>query len=137
MKKIYNYIRKFIPAAISPEQAKDTGMAIVLICLLISIGYGKQQLVLVAIVFLLINMIKPLLYRPAAKIWLGLSHILGTIMSKIILTIIFFLLVLPVGLLRRMIGKDTLQLKKWRKETSSVFKIRDYKFTSKDIENPY
>ncbi|MEN6621125.1 MAG: SxtJ family membrane protein [Smithella sp.] len=119
------------------EQAKDTGMAIVLICLLISISYGKERLVLVAILFLLVNMIKPVLYRPVAKIWLGLSHILGTIMSKIILTIIFFLLVVPVGLFRRLMGKDALKLKEWRKESNSVFKIRDYKFTFKDIENPY
>lgn len=133
-----NYsLKKFIPSSISSEQAKDTGMAIVLICLLLFISYGERNLVLIAISFLLINMTKPVLYRPVAKIWLGFSHVLGIVMSKIILSIIFFLLVFPVGLLRRLMGKDALQRKKWKKGRSSVFKIHEYQFTPKDIENPY
>ncbi len=135
--KIYDQIKGLMPSVISPEQAKDTGMAIVLISLLIAIGSGKQQFVIIAILLLLVNMIKPVLYKPVAKIWFGFSHLLGTVMSKIILTVIFFILVLPVGLLRRVMGKDTLQLKAWKKGKRSVFRIREYKFTSKDIQNPY
>ncbi|NTW73160.1 MAG: hypothetical protein HGA49_13100 [Eubacteriaceae bacterium] len=135
--KIYNRIKGYIPRSITPEQAKDTGMAMVLISLLIAIAGNKQQFVSIAVLLLLVNMIRPVLYRPVAKIWLGLSHLLGTVMSKIILTVIFFVLVLPVGVLRRVMGKDALQLQEWKKGKNSVFKIRDYQFTSKDIENPY
>ncbi|MEN6318456.1 MAG: SxtJ family membrane protein [Syntrophaceae bacterium] len=135
--KIYNRIKGYIPRSITPEQAKDTGMAMVLISLLIAIAGNKQQFVFIAVLLLLVNMIRPVLYRPVAKIWLGLSHLLGTVMSKIILTVIFFVLVLPVGVLRRVLGKDTLQLQEWKKGKNSVFKIWDYQFTPKDIENPY
>jgi hypothetical protein len=134
---IYKRIKGFIPATASREQAKDTGMAMVLICLLIAVLGGKQRFVFIAILLLLINMIRPDIYKPLAKLWLGLSHMMGTIMSKVILTIIFFILVMPVGLLRRLMGKDTLRLKEWKKGNRSVFKIRDHKFTSDDIMNPY
>lgn len=134
---MYKLIKELIPATVSTEQAKDTGMAMVLICLLIAIGSGKQKFILIAMLLLLINMIHPPIYKPLAKIWLGFSNIMGTIMSKVILTIIFVVLVVPVGFLRRLLGKDTLRLKEWKKGSNSVFKIRDHKFTSDDIINPY
>ncbi len=127
----------FIPKHISKEQAKDTGMAMVLICLLVGVIGQRQQLVTLAIPLLLLNMIWPSAYKPVAKLWLGLSHLLGTVMSKLILSILFFVLVTPVGLLRRVLGRDTLQLKKWKKDHSSVFRIREHTYTSEDIRQPF
>jgi len=70
-------------------------------------------------------------------IWFGFSHILGTVISKIILTIVYILLVIPVGIFRRLIGKDSLQLSEFKKGNNSVMKTRNYNFSSKDIEYPY
>ena len=127
----------FIPKQISTDQAKDTGMAMVLICLLIVLIGHKQQFVGIAFILLLVNMIKPILFKPLAKIWLGLSHLMGTVMSKIILSILFFLMVTPIGLLRRCLGKDSLQIKKWKKERTSVFRVRDHLFKADDIKHPF
>ena len=127
----------FIPKTITRDQAKDTGMAMVLICLLIAFLGKVHSFYGAAIVLLLVNMIVPDVFKPVAKIWLGLSHLLGSIMSKIILTIVFIVLVLPVGLIRRALGKDSLQLKKWKKNKDSVFKIREHQYTSEDINHPY
>ena len=79
----------------TPEQAKDTGMAMVLICLLL--GYfGKFPKFLgVSIVLLLITMAWPKAFRPLAGLWFGLSHLMGQVVSKIILTLAFFLVVTP------------------------------------------
>jgi len=130
-------IKGFIPRTISPDQAKDTGMAMVLICLLIAYIGQKQQFGGIAILLLLINMIWPNIYKPVAKVWLGFSHLLGTVISKVFLSILFLGLVIPVGLLRRSLGKDSLQVKKWKKGRDSVFKVRDHEFTSEDITHPY
>ncbi len=130
-------LKEFIPKSISTDQAKDTGMAMVLICLLIAFFGQKQQLFVIAILLLLVNMIWPKIYKPVAKIWLGLSHLLGTIVSKVILSIIFFGLVMPVGLARRISRKDSLQVKEWKKGRESVFKAREHEFTSEDISHPY
>jgi hypothetical protein len=130
-------MKNFIPKTITTDQAKDTGMAMVLICLLIAFFAGKQVFYGPAILLLIINMTWPKAFKPVAKIWLGFSHLLGSVMSRIILSIIFLVLVLPVGLVRRALGKDALQLKKWKKDHASVFKIRDHEFTSEDIKHPY
>ncbi len=57
----------FIPKQISADQAKDTCMAMVLICLLIVLIGHKQQFLGVAVVVLLINMIKPTLINVLSK----------------------------------------------------------------------
>ena len=130
-------IKCFIPAVVTRDQAKDTGMAMVLICLLIGYLGHQQKIFLIAILLLLINMIWPPIFIPAAKLWFGLSHMLGTIMSKVILTLLFFTIVTPIGLIRRLSGADTLQLRKWKKDRASAFKIREHAFTSDDIKHPY
>jgi multisubunit Na+/H+ antiporter MnhG subunit len=130
-------MKEVIPKTITADQAKDTGMAMVLICLLIAFFGGKQFFYGLAILLILINMIWPKVFNPVAKIWLGFSHLLGSVMSRIILGIIFLVLVMPVGFVRRAIGKDPLQLNKWKKDHVSVFKIRAHEFTSEDIQHPY
>ncbi len=128
---------RYFPESISEGQSRDSGMALVLICLLIGFFARKNLFILLSIIFLVVNMTVPALYRPFAKLWLGISHILGTIVSKIILTLIFILLVTPVGVLRRIMGKDSLQVNRWKKDTSSVFTARDHLFNADDIEKPY
>ncbi len=121
----------------TPEQAKDTGMAMVLICLLL--GYfGKfPQFLGVSIVLLLITMAWPKAFKPLAGLWFGLSHLLGQVMSKVILTLAFFLVVTPIGLIRRWMGADSLQLKKWKQGSDSVFVERQGAIQEKDLLNPY
>lgn len=134
---IFKKFIAFFPTRITSRQAKDTGLAMVLICLLAGQFWNHPKLFMVAIVLLLIDMIVPGLYRPVATVWLGLSTILGTIMSRVILTIIFFILVTPIGLVRRAFGKDTLMLNKWKQGERSVFQNRDHLYESKEIEKPY
>lgn len=130
-------LKEFIPTSLTTDQAKDTGMAMVLICLLIAFFAGRQFFYGLAIALLLVNMVRPNVFKPVAKIWLGFSHLLGSVMSRIILSILFIVLVLPVALIRRSIGKDSLKLKEWKKDQTSVFKTREHVFTSEDIQHPY
>lgn len=132
-----NKTKEFFQRTISHDQAKDTGMAMVLICLLIAFFGKKPQYCGIAIILLLADMIWPAIYQPMAKIWLGFSHIMGTVMSKVILTIVFFVLVTPLGYVRGIMGKDSLQLKKWKKDRSSAFRNRNHTFKAEDIEHPY
>ncbi len=124
---------------ITKDQSKDTGMAIVLILFILGQIFHdiSEALRISAIVVLVIDMVLPIVFKPAAWVWFGFANILGTVMSKILLTIIFIFLVTPMGLIRTIMGKDTLLLKKWKKGDSSVFHIRDHLFQSQDIEKPY
>lgn len=43
--------------------------------------------------------------------WMSVAFVLGFIMTRVILTLLFFLIVTPIGLVARLFGKDFLQLK--------------------------
>jgi hypothetical protein len=121
----------------TPEQAKDTGMALVLICLLLGYWGKFPKFLPVALVVLLITMIWPKAFKPLAVVWFGLSHLLSSVVSRVILTILFFVVVTPIGLIRRLFGADALQLKKWKQGRDSVFIVREGTVTGKDMTNPY
>lgn len=130
-------IGEFIPNSVTSGQAKDTGLAMVLICLLVAVLGRQPRFVWIAMVFLVLDMIWPLAYKPLAKVWFGFSHILGSIMSRFIFSLVFIVMVVPVGVLRKLFGKDPLQLKKWKQGRSSVLKVRDHQFASDDVAHPY
>ena len=123
--------------ALSVEKCKDSGLALVLICLLCYQAWKLNFLMLLAIIFLLIAMTYPLIFKPFAKLWFGLSTVLGTVVSKIILTVLFFVVVFPIGLVRKVAGKDAMQIRGWKKGGVSVFRVRDHQFEAKDLEHPY
>ena len=119
------------------EQAKDTGMAMVLICLLLGYWGKFPKYLPVSLVLLILTMTWPNAFRPLAVLWFGLSHLLSRVMSRVILTLVFFLVVTPIALIRRLCGADALQLKKWKQGRGSVFVVREGPVQGKDMENPY
>lgn len=125
------------PTRISDKQAKDTGMAMVLLLLIIGLFTGREVFFKIAVPVLVLDMMWPMAFYPIAVVWLGLSHLLGTIVSKILLTVVFAVIVVPVAFVRRLMSKDTLQLRKFKKGTESVMRMRDHVFVPVDIEKPY
>ncbi|MBI4803608.1 MAG: hypothetical protein HY795_00050 [Desulfovibrio sp.] len=118
-------------------QARDTGLALVLICLLVAWFTGRKDALGYGIALLVLDMTWSSAFKPAAKLWFAFSHILGTVMSKILLSVVFFTVLTPVGLFRRLLGKDPMQTQGFKKNAASVFRVRDHLFSSKDIETPY
>ncbi len=132
-----NKLLEAFPTDISKKQASDTGMAMVLILLLVGYFTGNTLFYKIAIPVLVLNMIWPMLFYPVAVVWLGFSHLLGGVMSKVLLTVVFSLVVVPIGLLRQLMGKDSMRLKRWKKGTDSVMQVRDKIFQPEDLSHPY
>ncbi len=122
---------------ITKDQSRDTGMAMVLLLLLLAASKKKEGYLYVGMVLHVINMIVPSIYRPLAYIWLGLSDAMGLVMSKVLLSIVFFLVVTPIALLRRLFGKDSLKLRVFKASKESAMVKRDHLFTARDMESPY
>ncbi len=122
---------------ISSGQAKDSGLAIVLILLLIAAFRIGQPIIFVAIGVLVLTMAWPDCFKPFAVLWFRLSEFLGSIVSKILLTVVFYGVATPVGLIRQLTGADPMGMGKWKKDDKSVFFTRNQKYTLKDINKPY
>jgi hypothetical protein len=119
------------------EQAKDTGLAAVLILLLMAYFWQLPTLLAPAIGVLVLTMAWPAFFRPAAVVWFGLSHLIGTVASKVILSIVFFVVATPIGLLRRLLGADSMRLRGWKRGRESVFGVRDHVYTPTELERPF
>jgi polyferredoxin len=126
-----------IKMKVSDSQCKDSGLALVLIALILAMTFSPYYFLPISTGLLVVTMSVPTLFRPFARIWFGFSHALGTVTSRILLTLLFYGLVTPVGFIRRVIGKDSMQLKKWKRGQASVFHDRDHLFTRQDLDHPY
>lgn len=66
--------------------------------------------------------------------WMKLSVILGAVTSRILLTLIFFVVIVPLGQISRMFGKNELLVPPGQ---DSLFKIKDHLYTREDLEQPW
>jgi hypothetical protein len=64
--------------------------------------------------------IKPLWLDPLRLVWDKIGHVLGTINTYVLLTVFYFLILSPLGVLMRLFGKDILKLK-WIKNKDSYW----------------
>ena len=67
--------------------------------------------VIISIIFLVLGLLHSKILTPLNKLWFKFGIFLGKIISPIIMGIIFFLVVTPIGLLMRLLGKDLVNLK--------------------------
>ncbi len=66
---------------------------------------------IISLIFLFLGLLNSKFLTPLNKFWFKFGLILGKIISPIIMAIIFFLVVTPIGVIMRIIGKDLLNLK--------------------------
>ena len=62
-------------------------------------------------ILFLAGIIIPQILKPLNKIWMGLAVVLGFFMSRLILTILFYLVLTPIAFIAKIVGKKFLILK--------------------------
>ena len=67
--------------------------------------------IVISVIFLILGLVNSKILSPLNKIWFKFGIFLGKIVSPIIMGIIFFLVVTPIGLIMRLLRKDLLNLK--------------------------
>lgn len=119
------------------DQSRDTGSAIVLLLLLMTVATRRDGFAVAAVIAQVLVMAWPDLFRPLAVVWFGLSHVLGRISSAVLMSLVFLLVVTPVGLVRRLSGKDPLKRRAFRNGRESVMIVRNHTFSRNDLDHPY
>ena len=67
--------------------------------------------VIISLIFLILGLLNSKILAPLNKLWFKFGIFLGKMISPLIMGIIFFLVVTPIGLIMRLLGKDVLNLK--------------------------
>ena len=78
---------------------------------LIQNGELRIWSLIICLIFLILGLINSKILTPLNKLWFKFGVFLGKIVSPIIMGIIFFLVVTPIGFTMRLLGKDVLNLK--------------------------
>tara|TARA_B100001057_G_scaffold469807_1_gene530487 strand:- start:394 stop:771 length:378 start_codon:yes stop_codon:yes gene_type:complete len=66
---------------------------------------------IISFIFLILGLLNSKLLNPLNNIWFKFGLFLGRIISPIIMSIIFFFVVTPIGILMKLLNKDLLNLK--------------------------
>ena len=72
---------------------------------------------IISFIFLVLGLTKSNLLTPLNKLWFKFGLFLGKIISPLIMGFIFFVVVTPIGIIMRMLGKDLLNLKLNKKKS--------------------
>jgi len=94
---------------------------------LISSGFIRIWSIILSLTFLIITIIKPNLFSFLNKLWIQLGILIGRIISPIIMGLVFFLVVTPIGIFVKTLKKDVMGLKRG---ASSYWIKREYKLQS-------
>ena len=113
----------------SRKDLKNFGFAIG--CILLIIGLflfvrGKDLFVYffsIGSILIILGGITPFILKPIYKIWMIFAVIIGWIMTRIILSVLFFSIITIIGLFTRLLGKDFLNLK--TKINESYWNVRN------------
>ena len=86
-------------------------------------------------VFLFFGLLLPALLAPVQKAWMTLALLMGWVMSRVILTVLFYLVFTPVGFVLRLMGKDLLDVRRGAAQPS-YWKTRAQRAKA-DYENQF
>ena len=102
---------------------KSFGIVFFTVFLIIAIwpllnGYEiRYWSLIISIVFLFLGILNSKILTPLNKIWFKIGILLGNVISPIVMSIIFFLVVTPTSLIMKLFGKDILGIKKNRSKS--------------------
>lgn len=87
--------------------------------------------------FIAFGLILPKALKPLQIAWMALGLVLGFFVSRIILMILFYAVITPIGLLTRLLGKDILDERIDKSKTSYWHRRQDGKKEKSSYENQY
>jgi hypothetical protein len=115
---------------ITKMQAKDSGLTLALLFLLLALKNHETTVIAASFIVIVVSMTVPAVFKPFAFLWFSFSRLSGLVVSRVILALVFFCMVTPIGLIRRII--------KGKSDRNIVdFMIRVYTFKQEDLQNPY
>lgn len=86
---------------------------------------------------LLGTLLLPKLFTPFTRLWLRLGMGLNFVFGNLILVLIFYLVVTPVGLWRRMLGIDAMFLRRFKGSADSIFSVCNKEYERSHLKKQY
>ena len=124
------------------KDLKNFGVTIGFILLMIAafLFNGEKDLFIhflsIGLILIILGVITPVILKPIYKIWMIFAVIIGWIMTRVILSVLFFSIITTIGIFTRLIGKDFLNLNS--KNNESYWNIRNKEYElNQDYEKQF
>ncbi len=95
--------------------------------------FGKSWLLVLSAIFLFLSIAGGRFSYLLAELWLKFGQLIGTVLTKIVLTIVFYFLVTPLGFLFRIFNREIYLFFKNRSK-DTYFKDVNYEYKKEDFE---
>jgi hypothetical protein len=118
---------------VTKRQCLEFGLLVVLATIYAGLHFKDRYFFVATFMATLLIILWPFVFYPLAVIWFTIIRGVSFISSWLIMLILFFVVVTPVGLFRRMTGRDTLQLKQFKKGRQSVMTEINHTYTKTDL----
>jgi hypothetical protein len=119
--------------SVTRKQETETGVVFALMSVIAGQFTDLQFFYILTCVLLVVALVIPVLLKPLASLWFGFSTVLGWLSSRILLGLVFFLVVLPVAMVRKAMGIDRLRLRDFKKGSVSSWENRNHQYISDDL----
>lgn len=116
------------------EKVLQALLVIITGLLVIYFIFDNEVFLIIAVSIGIISLLVPKLGEWIVWLWYKIAEILGWINSRILLTLIFYLFLMPIAFFYRLFNKDPLKLKRQQK---TMFKTRNHQYTKEDLINTW
>ena len=86
--------------------------------------------------FIFLALVIPSVLKPVNKMWMTLAILMGWVMTRIILSLLFYLGITPMGFIARLFGKDFLGIK-FNKQAAKTYWIPKEKVKDQNYEKQF
>jgi hypothetical protein len=101
--------------------------------LILNVITHRQVFVYTALALMLVALFVKPLARVLSRAWMKFAEVVGTFNSKLILSLVFYLLLTPLALLYRVFNRNPLSIKPGQ-EDGSLFVTRNHVYSKDDFE---
>ena len=81
--------------------------------------------IIISLIFLVLGLLNSRILKPLKDVWIKFGEILGKIIAPIVMAVVFFIILTPIGLLLRLFGKDLLKTKPSKGSSYWIHRSKD------------
>ena len=121
----------YLHSFLMKDKHYGTILIFVMVLIIIFLNNRNVKLLYAALILGAIAILIPALSRKIHDLWMKFAEVLGLVMNKVILSVVFFIFLVPVAFLSRIFRKNPFRN---RKDTASYFSDRNFTYTKKSLE---
>ncbi|MEM9672432.1 MAG: SxtJ family membrane protein [Bacteroidota bacterium] len=128
---------KIIVTQLSRKQLLETSLVLIVLGIISGFVQDQSRWFVASAVVAGTGLVVPKLLYPVAVVWFTLGNVLSQLVSPLLLTLVFLLMITPIGIIRRWLGRDSLQLRWSKSDNQTMLKERTHTFTASDLKNSF